>query len=110
MTRVSVIPRGSYNLSIEVTIDEQMLVNDNVTFTIRDARRHRNDLTGFDSTGRGSTVVVEGAAFRSRKIKNTYEIWSRGPILAEVIVSVRLYKTSLMVKESTLKIFTSNQN
>lgn len=89
MTRVSIIPRGSYNVSIEVAIERRHAHRGNVTLTIRDARRRRNDLTGYDSTGRGRTVIVEGAAFRSQKTGDTYEIWARGPILSEVIVSVK---------------------
>ncbi|XP_043274016.1 A disintegrin and metalloproteinase with thrombospondin motifs 2-like [Venturia canescens] len=96
MTRVAIVPRGSYNVSVNVTMAAQSsLAHENLTFTIRDRRRRRNDLVEFDSSGLGQISIVEGAAFRSRRFGDAYEIWTRGPVLAEIVISLAVPEASV---------------
>lgn len=57
---------------------------------IKDGRKQKSEIKHFDSQGKGKIVIVEGAAFRPQKINETYTMWSRGPVLKEIIVSVSL--------------------
>ena len=93
MTRMAVIPRGAYNVRVDVTIVKAFAVYmENATIAIRDGKRRRNDVGSFDARGRGQMVIVEGAAFRPQKLDDTYTMWARGPLFAEIIVSVRFQR------------------
>ena len=89
MTRLAVIPFSAYNIRVDVTIIEAFSsYNNDLTIVIRDGRRRKNEISHFDSQGRGQVLVVEGAAFRPQKINETYTLWARGPVFSEIVVSV----------------------
>ncbi|XP_024943397.1 A disintegrin and metalloproteinase with thrombospondin motifs 3 [Cephus cinctus] len=91
MTRVAVVPHAAYNIRVDVTVLQAPAdYKENVTITVRDRRRRRNDVKGFDSRGRGQILIVEGAAFRPQKLGDTYTMWAKGPLFAEIVVSIAI--------------------
>lgn len=89
MTRLAVIPLLAYNIRVDVTIAESLSsYDDDLNIVIRDGRRHKNEISHFDSRGRGQVLVVEGAAFRPQKINETYTMWAKGPVFSEIVVTV----------------------
>ncbi|XP_012282946.1 A disintegrin and metalloproteinase with thrombospondin motifs 3 [Orussus abietinus] len=89
MTRAGIVPRASYNIRVDVTIVQvPTKFRDDLTIAVRDGRRRRYDVKGYDSKGRGQVLVVEGAAFRPQKLGDTYTMFARGPLFAEIVVSL----------------------
>lgn len=90
MTRLAAFPRSAYNVNVELSLPNFPIVYMNdVVITIRDRRRRRNDIGKLDGIGNVKTVIVEGAAFRVKKFRDKYTVWSRGPLFSEVVISVR---------------------
>lgn len=94
--RLGVIPPSAHNIRIDVTISGlSSTENNSMIILIKDGRKQKSEIKHFDSQGKGKIVIVEGAAFRPQKINETYTMWSRGPVLKEIIVSLSLVDVDL---------------
>ena len=59
-----------------------------VKIALRDGQRKNHQISSFDVDGRARVTVVEGAAFRAERLEENYVLWSKGPVMSEVVVSV----------------------
>ena len=85
------IPKSSHNIKVVVTIllADSIPHEENMKILMRDAQRSRYEISEFDVDGRAPVMVIEGAAFRIERLEERYILWSRGPVMSEVVISVR---------------------
>ncbi|KAJ8672549.1 hypothetical protein QAD02_003808 [Eretmocerus hayati] len=89
-TRLAVLPEFACNIKVVVTI----LLADTVPhegstrILLRDIRKRRHEVSEFDVDGRAPVIIIEGGAFRIERLEEKYVLWSRGPLMSEIVMSL----------------------
>lgn len=94
LSRVAALPRLSRHIEVEcnvTTVREPL--DSEVRLQLRDRRRNK-----YDFTGDADAVIVKGAKIYFHKNGNNMKIWSIGPTLAEIIISVRKIRILFQLK------------
>ncbi|XP_034186806.2 A disintegrin and metalloproteinase with thrombospondin motifs 1 isoform X1 [Osmia lignaria lignaria] len=105
VTRLAIIPREAYNLSLNVTILPSSFFNpNNLTIIIGDGRRRRN-IQKHLTFRKKDLIIAQGAAFRiQRRDDNTYSVRVDGTTFEDVVI---LLVTPQSVTEQTASVTAS---
>lgn len=89
VTRLVIIPEAAYDVKVEIILPPELLFeNTNFTLVMKDRRRERYKVLDSNYKMNFKPVAVEGALFYGQKIDNTIALWTKGPTLGEIIISV----------------------
>ncbi|XP_076391435.1 A disintegrin and metalloproteinase with thrombospondin motifs 2 isoform X1 [Megachile rotundata] len=86
VTRLAIIPREAYNLSMNITVLPSPLSHqNNLTVVIGDGRRRRN-MQNHLTSRKKDLIIVQDAAFRIQKYNNTYSVRAAGTTFEDVVI------------------------